>query len=77
MNCSSAYAHIDRMRETTKNSQTIELDTCSVLQLITKGFAFQAKTEGSPLFDKSRFMIYARKSLNYKSLEQLKDLNTD
>lgn len=72
LNDSMDYTQLDRRFDLSPKLQAIEIDTCSVLQIITKGFAQQAKTGKD--FDVEGFLKYVRKQTNYKDISHLKGI---
>jgi hypothetical protein len=73
MNDLSGFSYADRLLDPSSKLPSIEIDTCSVLQLVAKGFAQEAKFSKDPSsFDLARFISFVRYSTNYKDLSKLK-----
>jgi hypothetical protein len=72
MNDISDYTQLDRRFDLSPKLQAIEVDTCSVLEIITKGFNQEVK--GSKNFDVERFLKFVRKETNYKDISHLKGI---
>jgi hypothetical protein len=73
MNDLSGFSYVDRLLDPSSKLPSIEIDTCSVLQLVAKGFAQEAKFSKDPSsFDLARFISFVRYSTNYKDLSKMK-----
>jgi hypothetical protein len=69
----SAFTYADRVIDPSTKLPSIDIDTCSVLQLVAKGFAMEAKFNKDPnTFDRGRFISFVRKQTNYKDLTKEK-----
>jgi len=72
MNDSMDYTQLDRRFDLSPKLHAIEVDTCSILEIITKGYAAQAKTKKD--FDLEGFKRFVRKETNYKDISQMKGI---
>jgi len=73
MNDLSQFSYVDRLKDPSSKLPAVEIDTCSVLRLVTQGFRLEAKYSKDPTtFDVSRFISFVRKETNYKDLTHLK-----
>jgi hypothetical protein len=72
MNDLMDYTQLDRRFDLSPKLQAIELDTCSVLEIIARGFNQQARTGKE--FDVVGFHKYLRKETNYKDISHLKGI---
>jgi len=73
MNDLSGFTYVDRLLDPSSKLPSIEIDTCSILQLVAKGFAEEAKYSKDPsTFDLARFISFVRYSTNYKDLSKIK-----
>jgi hypothetical protein len=67
MNDLSGFSYVDRLNDPSSKLPSLEIDTCSILQLVAKGFAEEAKySKDSSTFDIARFISFVRYSTNYK-----------
>jgi hypothetical protein len=62
----SNWTYVERLNDPSSKLPSIEIDTCSILQLVVKGFNHQYRVEKSQTFDKDRFIQFVRKEQNWK-----------
>jgi hypothetical protein len=73
MNDLSGFSYVDRLNDPSSKLPSLEIDTCSVLQLVAKGFAQEAKYSKDPsTFGLARFISFVQYSTNYKDLTKEK-----
>jgi replication initiation and membrane attachment protein DnaB len=72
MNDLMDYTQLDRRFDLSPKLQQIDIDTCSVLKIISDGFNQQARSGKD--FDLEGFQKYLRKETNYKDISQMKGI---
>jgi hypothetical protein len=66
------FTYVERIKDASNKVPSINLDTCGILRLVTKGYWYRV-IPGHPEFDFARFSKFAEKSINWKDLREIKN----